>query len=297
MQQAPSSTEPESDWPPTFRAGWLPTVALILAFTGWILISVTVSGWLFGDTLSTIEEGIWTIPSGIVQLGIAVVILRYERVGYRELGLAPRLVRPALAATGVVILVANVAAAGLGVVAGNKISFGLMEFYLTPPPDWTVQGVLISAVALYLFTGPVEELAFRGYLQNKVISNVTVGSPTVQTIIGILTAALAFALLHIPVYLIVREVSTGALIVTLVLLTATGIMYGTIYAATRNLYLVMFLHGIGNLWPLVVDPGTGVWPNYGVLLVMYIFLTVLYRQWATDLTLPIFAQERDPAGE
>lgn len=297
MQQAPSSTEPESDWPPTFRAGWWPAVALVLAFTGWILISVTVSGWLFGDTLSTIEEGIWTIPSGIVQLGIAVVILRYERVGYRELGLAPRLVRPALAATGVVILVANVAAAGLGVVTGNKISFGLMEFYLTPPPDWTVQGVLISAVALYLFTGPVEELAFRGYLQNKVISNVTVGSPTVQTIIGILTAALAFALLHIPVYLIVREVSTGALIVTLVLLTATGIMYGTIYAATRNLYLVMFLHGIGNLWPLVVDPGTGVWPNYSVLLVMYIFLTVLYRQWATDLTLPIFAQERDPAGE
>ncbi|ELZ42015.1 putative protease of the Abi (CAAX) family protein [Halorubrum saccharovorum DSM 1137] len=153
-----------------------------------------------------------------------------------------------------------------------------------------MQGVLISAVALYLFTGPVEELAFRGYLQNKIISKVTVGSATVQTTIGILTAALAFALLHIPVYLIVRDVSTGTLIVTLVLLTATGIMYGAIYAATRNLYLVMFLHGIGNLWPLVVDPGTGVWPNYGVLLVMYVFLTLFYRQWATDLTLPILGQ-------
>jgi membrane protease YdiL (CAAX protease family) len=251
-----------------------------------VLVSVTLSGWLFGDTLSTFEEGIWTIPSGIVQLGIAVAILRYERVGYQELGLTLQLVRPALAATGVVILVVNIAAGCLGLLAGTDVSFGVMEFYFTPPFDLSVPGVLISAVSLYLFTAPVEELAFRGYLQNKVVSIMTVGSRTVQMTIGIVIASLSFALLHIPVYLLVRDVATGTLIVTLGLLTATSVMYGAIYAATRNLYLVMFLHGIGNFWPLVVNPGTGVWPNYAVLLVIYTCLTLIYRQLATDLTLP-----------
>lgn len=285
MQQSSAISESASDWPPTFRAGWWPAVALVLAFAGWVLISITVSDWLFGD-LSVTEEGVWKIPSGLIQIGIAVAILQYERVGYQELGLSPRLIRPTLVATGVVILVANVAAAGLGVVAGTDISFGLMEYYLTPPTDYSIREVAITGVAMYLFTGPVEELAFRGYLQNKVISQVTVGSATAQTTIGILTAALSFALLHIPVYLFVREVSTGALIGTLVILTATGIIFGIIYAATRNLYLVIFLHAIGNLWPLIVDPGPGIWPNYGVLLILYVLLIVLYRQWATDLTFP-----------
>lgn len=286
MDQSPPPSESASDWPPTFHAGWWPAVALVLGFTGWALISVAVSNWLFGDP-STIEEGMWAIPSGIVQIGIAVAILRYERVSYQELGLAPWLVRPALAATAVVILVANVAVAGLGIAAGTNVSFGLMEYYLTPPIDFSVAGVAITAVAMYLFTGPVEELAFRGYLQNKVVSQVNMGSPIAQTTLGILTAALSFALLHIPAYLIVRGQAFGAVIGTLVLLTATGVIFGAIYAATRNLYLVMFLHSIGNLWPLVVDPGAGIWPNWGVILVMYVLLAVLYRQWATDLIPPI----------
>lgn len=283
LRSAPLSGS-ESDPPPTFRAGWWPAIALVLAFTGWVLISVTVSGWLFGD-LSPLEEGLWTIPSGVVQFGIAGAILRYERVDCPELGLAPRSVRPALAATGAVILVVNIVAAILGMAAGTGVSFGPMEFYLTPPFDYSVSEVVVTAVATYLFTGPVEELAFRGYLQNKVVSQVTAGSPKVRTGIGILAAALAFSLLHIPVYLIVREVSIGAFTGTFVLLTASGAMYGVIYAVTRNLYLVMFLHGIGNLWPLVVDPGTGVWPNWGVVLVTYVLLAVLYRKLATDLPL------------
>lgn len=289
MDQSPPPSESASDWPPTFHAGWWPAVALVLGFTGWALISVAVSNWLFGDP-STIEEGMWAIPSGIVQIGIAVAILRYERVSYQELGLAPWLVRPALAATAVVILVANVAVAGLGIAAGTNVSFGLMEYYLTPPIDFSVAGVAITAIAMYLFTGPVEELAFRGYLQNKVVSQVNMGSPTAQTTIGILTAALSFALLHIPAYLIVRGQALEAVIGTLVLLTATGVIFGAIYAATRNLYLVMFLHSIGNLWPLVVDPGAGIWPNWGIILVMYVLLAVLYRQWATDLSPPISRQ-------
>ncbi len=275
-----TTTAPESGWPPTFRAGWGPTAAFLLAFAGWTLVSVTASGWVFGD-LSTIEEGLWTIPSGMVQLGLAVLVLRYEGVDYRELGLDPGLVRPALVATGGVIIAVNVAALGLGLAAGTDISVGVMEYYLSPPLDYSVPGVAVAAVAMYVFTGPVEELAIRGYLQNKIVSQATVGSATAQTAIGICTAAAVFALLHIPVYLVVRGVSLGALVGTLVVLAATGIIYGVVYAATQNLYLVMCLHGIGNLWPLVIDPGPGIWPNYGVLLALYALLVVAYRRWPT----------------
>jgi len=57
------------------------------------------------------------------------------------------------------------------------------------------------------------------------------------------------------------------------MLALSGIAFGTVYALTRSLVLVALLHGIGNLWPLVVDPG-GAWPNWGVV--------VLYRRATTD---------------
>jgi membrane protease YdiL (CAAX protease family) len=290
VSRSSSPAESRSHWPPTFRTGWWPAVTLVLGFAGWVLVSVTLSSWLFGDSITTVEEGIWTIPSGMVQIGIAVAILRYERVGYRELGLAPRLLAPALVATGVVVLVVNAAVAGLGIFAGGDLSFSLMGYYLSPPLDYSVPGVIISAVSLYLFTATAEELAFRGYLQNKIVSRLTVGSATVQTSIGVLVAALSFAVLHVPVYMLVRDVSTGAMTGTLLLLTATGALFGVIYAATRNLYLVIGLHGIGNLWPLVVDPGMRVWPNYGVILLVYVLLVLAYRTVVEDLPTPLLLQ-------
>ncbi len=65
------------------------------------------------------------------------------------------------------------------------------------------------------------------------------------------------------------------------LLTLSGITFGTVYALTHNLFLIAFLHGIGNVWPLVVDPGLGAWPNWGVIIVLYGLVVVLYRQWAS----------------
>jgi membrane protease YdiL (CAAX protease family) len=65
-----------------------------------------------------------------------------------------------------------------------------------------------------------------------------------------------------------------------VLLALSGILLGTVYALTRNLFLVTFLHWFGNLWPLAVDPGTGVWPNWGGVVGLYLLLVVAYRRWA-----------------
>lgn len=283
MERAVTGSGPQ--WPPAFRGGWWPALAFVLGFAGWVVVSNVGVNWLFGDP-TPVEEGLWKLPSAAVQLGITVAVLRYEGVDVRELGLAKRLVRPALVATGVVVVVVNVAVVGLALAAGTTLSVGVMEYYLTPPLDYSVGGLAVSVATLYLLTGPVEELAFRGYLQNKVATQVTVGSVLVQQTVGIVTAALSFAALHVPVYLLVRGASVGSLVGTLLLLTATGVTYGAVYAATRNLYLVVFLHGIGNLWPLVVDPGATLWPNYGVILVVYVLLVVAYRRFAADGELP-----------
>lgn len=59
----------------------------------------------------------------------------------------------------------------------------------------------------------------------------------------------------------------------------------------------MFLHGIGNFSPLVVDPETGVWPDYIVLLVICTCFTLIYRQLETDLTLPLARKNNQLSGE
>jgi hypothetical protein len=80
----------ESQWPPPFRTGWWPALALVFGFAGWFTISNVMVSWLFGNPSLT-EEGLWKLPSAAAQLGITVTILRYEGVGYPELGLDKRL--------------------------------------------------------------------------------------------------------------------------------------------------------------------------------------------------------------
>ena len=49
----------------------------------------------------------------------------------------------------------------------------------------------------------------------------------------------------------------------------------------ETIWVVVFLHGIGNFCPIVVDSTVGLWPNWGIALVFYGLVVVVYRQWAT----------------
>jgi membrane protease YdiL (CAAX protease family) len=53
------------------------------------------------------------------------------------------------------------------VTSGSSLSVGLFAPYRSPPTNFSVTTVAAIGVSNYLFTGPVEELAFRGYFQNK----------------------------------------------------------------------------------------------------------------------------------
>lgn len=265
-------------WPPTFDGGLSTVAGFLLAFAG----LVAVSNLLFVRVGGTgpVAEGLWDVPSGVAQLAVGLAVLRYEGVALADIGLARRLVAPALAATAAVVVLANAAVAGLVLASGEALSVGPYAFYRGPPLNYSVAALVATGVSMYAVTGPVEELLFRGYLQNRLADVPGGGHDRVHAAFGILGASVAFSALHVPALVLVRGEPLGGVAGTLVLLAVTGVTFGTVYALTRNLYLVVCLHGIGNFWPLFVDYPAGLWPNYGVILVLYGLVVVAYRRWA-----------------
>jgi len=273
-------------WSPSFHFGLWPAVGLVLAFTVWVMISALAFTSLFGDEASQFLRTLWIIPSGVIQFGIVAAVYRYAGVKFGQIGLSKRLVQPAIISVVGVIIVINAVVFTMGGLAGNQITFGVYEFYQSEPFDFSMTTIALGATTAYLFTGPIEELAFRGYLQNKVITLLNFDSIRARTASSIVVTAVIFSALHIPVSVLVDGTQVTGLVGTLVLLALSGMIFGTIYALTQNLYLVIFLHGIGNFWPLMVGPGQGIWPNYLVLLLIYLALIVLYRQAATRTSVP-----------
>lgn len=273
-------------WSPSFKFGLWPAVGLVLAFTTWVLVSVTTFTWLFGAKNSLLLKSLWSVPSGLVQFGIIAAVYRYDDVTLGEIGLSKRLLRPAVIAAAGVVIVLNAVVFGMALLANNEITYGVYAFYQSDPFNLSWTAIAAGALSSYLFIGPAEELAFRGYLQNKLIALFEFRSVRVRTATSIVATGLIFSALHIPVEILIAGTQIPQLVGMLSLLALSGIVFGTIYALTQNLYLVILLHGIGDFWPFVIDPGRGIWPNYVVLLLVYLILVVLYRQALARTTLP-----------
>lgn len=287
MTNPQSNSSPSvTQWSPSFQFGVWPAVGVVLAFTVWVMISATTFTWMFGDEPSVVVESLWGIPSGLVQFGIIAAVYHYEGVAFSEIGLSRRLLRPAAIAVIGVLMAVHATVIGMALLAGNEISFGVYAFYRSDPYNFSLTGIAAGSLSYYLFTGPAEELAFRGYLQNKLISLFKISSHRARTAISIVVTAGIFSALHIPAEVLVRGTQVSQFAGTLVLLALSGMIFGTIYALTQNLYLVILLHGIGNFWPLMVDPGQGIWPNYIVLLLVYLVLIVVYRWAAVRTSVP-----------
>jgi len=275
-----SESDERAYWPPVFHRGIWPVVALLLGFTVWAMLSNTLVTRVWGADPSLLVQGLWSVPSGIVQTSIALLVVWYEGVTLRSIGLSRREFGPALVAVTGFLILLNLVVVGLVLLREARLSVGLFALYRSPPLSLTWTLIAVGAVSEYVFVGPVEELAFRGYLQNKLVAVLNTGYSRLDTVLGIVGAAVAFSLLHVPTEILLDGMPLSQVVGSLALFVATGVTFGTIYAVTRNLYLVMFLHGIGNFWPLIVDPGLSAWPNWGVVLVLYALLALLYRRWA-----------------
>lgn len=149
-------------WPPTFRDSLRLPIAFVVAFALWAALSNLSFNWLVGSDPSPFVDALWNIPSGLVQLGLVLLVLRFEGVRIRDLGLRRRQVVPAVVAVSGFLVVVNVIVAGLILLDGGQLSLEPFALYRSPPFDYSVSALVASGVAQYVFVGPIEEFVFRG---------------------------------------------------------------------------------------------------------------------------------------
>lgn len=260
-------------------------VAFALVTAVWVPLTTAVSDgpavvWLFS------EIGKFAVIAGVVWL-----LLRLDGVSVSELGLSRGHLAPAAAAFGSVWLALNLVGGGIATVAGNQWDLALIwylpdivtEQYGSLPAPW-----LIFILLNFLIVGLVEEAAFRGYFQSKMIA--LLGDRTrLHVGLGILATSVVFGALHTPGALVSGAGLGGALSAAM-LPAITAILFGVIYELTHNVYLVAMFHGLGNTWPLVIDWTSWSGPALGGFwvgaAVIYVGAVVGYRYWAAGSTRP-----------
>jgi membrane protease YdiL (CAAX protease family) len=271
--------EKSSSWPPRFTDGIGVVSVFLLTFVLITVLTNVAQSWVLGDDPARIPTLLSQIPVFGLTGAIALVALRAEDVCLRDIGVSWKQARIASVVVGGVVITVNVVVLGVAMLAGTELSVGVYPQYIRRL-DATTALLFVGAVTNNLFVGPVEELVFRGYLQNKVLDVIDGRRSWLRTGLGILMTAVLFAVVHLPNLLLDEGTALTQALGGLVLLMTTAVLFGFVYELTENLVLVALVHGIGNWWPLVVDPGPGVWPNYVVLLGLYTVMIVLYRRSA-----------------
>jgi membrane protease YdiL (CAAX protease family) len=269
----------------TFRGGVRTVCWFVVAFAAVLVALLPVKGAVADGP--TWAEVAFEFGKFVPLAGIALVALRREGVRIGSLGLSKRHFPPAVAAFGGVWVALNLLGVGVAAATGNPWGLGLL-WETTPLVVEGVPAPHLLTVLYVLVVGAVEELAFRGYLQSKVVA--LLGDDTRPRIaLGIAVAALVFGIGHVPGAVVAGAGVRGVLWVT-VMSAASGVVFGVLYETTGNLYFVALLHGFGDTWSLVVD-----WASWsGTPLVaflvgvagIYLGAALAYRRWAvgTDLT-------------
>lgn len=108
-------------------------------------------------------------------------------------------------------------------------------------------------LAQLLGTALMEETVFRGYLWPQIAARL--GGGTRGAWLGALASQALFALVHLPM-LVYRGATAGELAMSLLGLFVIGLVFVLVYAATRNLFIAVGVHALGNAPSLLLDaPG------------------------------------------
>ncbi|SDR43404.1 CPBP family intramembrane glutamic endopeptidase [Natronobacterium texcoconense] len=190
------------------------------------------------EWLLTGDGSIYLVVAEALLLGfgtVAAALLSFS------LGWIPKRVVGFAVPTGRQLLVGVGATVGLVVLAA--LLSALVEFVGAPASDHAlfdedapVSYYVVLAVLSILVIGPVEELLFRGLIQNYLRSAVT-------PVWAVVWTSVLFAVVHLPAYL------TGAFstaVASLAVIFVLSLVLGAIYERYRNVVLVMLIHGFYN---------------------------------------------------
>lgn len=110
-------------------------------------------------------------------------------------------------------------------------------------------GNFINLLLLTIFIGIAEEFLCRGWLQNEFIERY--GDSKKHIILSILFSSLIFGLIHFSNMLAGQDLLTT--IVQVIQATSAGLLLGSIYYKTKNIWAVIFLHGVYDFCLMIGD--------------------------------------------
>ena len=125
------------------------------------------------------------------------------------------------------------------------IPFGYLEYYILRPSSFiesfSIENIIIAILILFVATGLLEELIFRGLLQKKATELLGVWQ-------GMLFISVLFAILH-----------TGNLsFADVTLVFSIGGLYSLVVQKTKTIIGVTFSHTIVNVFLFLILPLTGI---------------------------------------
>ena len=182
----------------------------------------------------------------VVFVAVPVLIMR-SLFGYRRLDLAPSsfTLRPMIAMTGMSALL---------IVFQAVLGRGLRDIQAAHvPASALVWGMPVALLWSCLEMGVVEEFFFRCVVQSRLSAALR------SEVGGIVVASLAFGLMHAPgLYLRTGVTQEGlpphpalwmAVGYSIVITSVAGLLFGVLWARTRNFAVVVVVHGAADLLP------------------------------------------------
>jgi membrane protease YdiL (CAAX protease family) len=258
-----------------FDRDWRTLAAFVAVVPALVLAANLLEGALAAGARS--PAGYALDAAGMVLLAaLAVVLLRRDGATFEAIGLDRGLAVSGLAAVAALWTALNAVAVAAAFATGSEAALGFMY-------DRSLAGIVAAVVINYVFVAVGEELAVRGYLQNKLTALLGDPGDRATRALGVVLAALTFGALHLPDRLLSDGLATGALAGSVLGLALVGVVFGVVYDLTRNLYLVIGLHGTGNFYPLFVDlrglPDDARLVFTVARLLAYVGVVAAYRAW------------------
>lgn len=265
------------------------TIVLVLIATFGLIIATFVPAVL--KRLAPLGEGRVNLIvfCSIFVLAIGGAAIGVGRLRPRDLGLRAGKLAEAIAVVGCVWILLQVAHAVTGLIGNGSLQLddALRRFGL-------VDRLLWFAVMLF-GTALTEETIFRGFFYPQLYLKCR-GSQRRRFWVAATAAAILFGLFHVPRHIVFSGMSTDVLAVRVLMHAAGGILATAIYLRTRNLLIVIGLHGIENAPIRLFDSRV---PSEALLLVELLLLVtwpwLMKRSAHRGLATIVRAERREDA--
>jgi membrane protease YdiL (CAAX protease family) len=197
------------------------------------------------------------IFSGIL---VGVVILRMGGLRPRDVGLIPRNIPRA------VLWIFGIWGAAQAVqLAAGLIEHGSVELR----PEWANPAALLGILMAQMVGNALfEEIAYRGFLFPQIYLRLP--DSRTRLLVALLFSQSMFALAHIPnrIYL---GMTLAEIALDQVILLGCGVLYALVYLRTRNLFIVVGIHALGNA-PTSLFASSTLFLNDGASILIYTLL-------------------------